>query len=289
MFAFGVSIVIPSGFSKYIGCLDDEGRPSGQGIERYKNYTREGNWERGELNGFGTLILGEGEFYGDKYVGNFSNGWGEWYSYSRGGGCQCEWYIGCGNYLDYNSSLTINDSGGYLHGDVFNTRTHDSNGDGIGDALQIGSGSYRSHRSNGGCNCWGWGNVCHNTCIAEAYCAIDDPQQKPGAPGGSGGYGGLGQGGNQNRETNGQNGNAGTPKNCPTYATVGNTGGTGGSGGDWAQPGTAGGNDIIPTNSYGRPTGPGPQGGGPGGVAGRSVRGSGYVVAGSTGNVKGTY
>ena len=29
-------------------------------------------------------------------AGNLSNGWGEWYSYTRGGGCQCEWYIGCG-------------------------------------------------------------------------------------------------------------------------------------------------------------------------------------------------
>ena len=223
--------------------------------------------------------------------GNVNNGWGEWYSYSRGGGCQCEWYIGCGNFLVEagNNQITINDPGGYLHGRTYDTQTHDSNGDSIGDSLQIGTGTYRSHRSNGGCECWGWGNICHKTCIAEAYCAVDDPAQKPGAPGGTGGYGGLGQGGNQNRETNGQNGTVGTPKNCPTYASVGNTGGIGGAGGDWGQAGTSGGNDIIPPNDYGRPIGPGPQAGGPGGAAGRAVRGTGYAVAGSTGNIKGGY
>ncbi len=188
-------------------------------------------------------------------AGNLSNGWGEWYSYTRGGGCQCEWYIGCGNVSDYNNPLTINDPGGYLNGQLYNTQQHDSNNDGVGDSLLIGSGTYRSHRSNGGCDCWGWRSVCHKTCIAEAYCAVDDPVQKPGAPGGLGGYGGLGQGGNQNRETSGQNGNAGTAKNCPTYATVGNTGGTGGAGGDWGQGGTPGGRYWIPQNGYGRTPG----------------------------------
>ena len=224
-------------------------------------------------------------------VGNVNNGYGEWYSYSRGGDCQCEWYIGCGNFLDEagNNQITINDPGGYLHGRIYDTQTHDSNGDSVGDSLTVGNGTYASHQSGIGCDCWGWRAVCHKTCIKAAYCTVDDPAQKPGAPGGAGGYGGLGQGGNQNRETNGMNGLAGTPKNCPTYASVGNTGGIGGAGGDWGQPGTAGGNDIIPPNDYGRNTGPGPQAGGGGGSAGRAVRGTGYAVAGSTGNIKGGY
>ena len=224
-------------------------------------------------------------------VGNVNNGYGEWYSYSRGGDCQCEWYIGCGNFLDEagNNQITINDPGGYLHGRIYDTQTHDSNGDSVGDSLTVGNGTYASHQSGIGCDCWGWRAVCHKTCIKAAYCTVDDPAQKPGAPGGAGGYGGLGQGGNQNRETNGMNGLVGTPKNCPTYASVGNTGGIGGAGGDWGQPGTSGGNDIIPPNDYGRNTGPGPQAGGGGGSAGRAVRGTGYAVAGSTGNIKGGY
>ena len=227
-------------------------------------------------------------------VGNLSGGWGEWYSYSRGDDCQCEYYIGCGNFLTEagNNQITINDPGGYLHGRIYDTQTHDSNGDSVGDSLQIGSGTYSSHKAGRGCSCWFnfFGiKICRRTCIGPAYCAVDDPAQKPGAPGGAGGYGGLGQGGNQNRETNGMNGLAGTPKNCPTYASVGNTGGIGGAGGDWGQSGTSGGNDIIPPNDYGRNTGPGPQAGGPGGAAGRAVRGTGYAVAGSTGNIKGGY
>ena len=223
--------------------------------------------------------------------GNVNSGWGEWYSYFRGGDCQCEWYIGCGNFLAEagNNQLTINDPGGYLHGRTYDTQTHDSNGDSVGDSLQIGTGTYASHTSGGGCDRHWSGLWWRKTCIRRAWCAVDDPAQKPGAPGGAGGYGGLGQGGNQNRETNGMNGLVGTPKNCPTYASVGNTGGIGGAGGDWGQPGTAGGNDIIPPNDYGRSTGPGPQAGGGGGSAGRAVRGTGYAVAGSTGNIKGGY
>ena len=301
-------------------------------------------------------------------TGTFSNGYGEWYSYRRGNqqrtwGCQCEWYIGCGNVADYDNPLTINDPGGYLDGTVYNTRTHDTNGDGVGDSHMIGSGTYSSHRSNGGCSCnWFW---CSKTCIGDAFCTVDDPVQKPGAPGGNGGYGGLGQGGNQNRETSGRSGDAGTAKNCPTYATVGNTGGTGGSGGNWGQGGTPGGRYWIPANDYGRTPGLVPggnwttvfgpgytispvnrvrevlstgvftftylstdqgtntngnalisgnrrytkgnlvvntgvskiyqikveesDGGGAGGPAGRAVQGTGYGVAGSTGNVKGGY
>ena len=323
-----------------------------------------GGGGRGELGTAGP----DGVCYSPRVTGgNFSNGWGEWYSYRRGNGsrtwgCQCEWYIGCGNVADYNNPLTINDPGGYLDGTVYATQTHDSDGDGVGDSHGIGSGTYRSHRSNGGCRCF---IFCRKTCIGDAFCAIDDPVQKPGAPGGNGGYGGLGQGGNQNRETNGRTGDAGTAKNCPTYATVGNTGGTGGAGGNWGQGGTPGGRYWIPANDYGRTPGLVPggnwttifgpgytvspvnrvrevlatgvftftylntdegtnttgntlvsgnrrytkgnlvvntgvakiyqikveqsDGGGAGGPAGRAIQGTGYGVAGSTGNIRGGY
>ena len=324
-----------------------------------------GGGGRGELGTAGP----DGACYSPRVdTGDFSSGYGEWYSYRRGNqqrtwGCQCEWYIGCGNVADYNNPLTINDPGGYLDGTVYATQTHDTNGDGVGDSHMIGSGTYRSHRSNGGCRCnWIW---CSRTCIGDAFCTVDDPVQKPGAPGGNGGYGGLGQGGNQNRETNGRTGDAGTAKNCPTYATVGNTGGTGGAGGNWGQGGTPGGRYWIPQNGYGRTPGLVPggnwttifgpgytispvnrvrevlatgvftftylntdegtnttgntlvsgnrryskgslvvntgvskiyqikveqsDGGGAGGPAGRAVQGTGYGVAGSTGNIRGGY
>ena len=89
------SIQIPyqdGSFSKYIGCLDDEGRPSGQGIERNKKYTREGNWERGELNGFGKLTFSksnttyEGEWLDGKIAeGNFYQRDGEYERFYEGG------------------------------------------------------------------------------------------------------------------------------------------------------------------------------------------------------------
>ncbi len=193
--------------------------------------------------------------------GTYSNGWGEWYSYSRGGSCQCEWYIGCGNYLDHSNNITID-------GVLYQTRPYNN-----GQQLQIGNGSYRSHRSNGGCNCWGWRSICHNTCIGQAYCGVEDPISRPGGPGGAGGNGGLGQGNNQNQSV-GLAGAAGTPKNCPTYGADGINGSNGGQGGNWGQNGSAG---------LGS--------GGAGGGAGAAISGANYTVTGSTGssNIKGSY
>mgnify|MGYP001335743233 CR=1 FL=1 len=164
---------------------------------------------------------------------NVNNGYGEWYSYSRGGDCQCEWYIGCGNFLDEagNNQITINDPGGYLHGRIYDTQTHDSNGDSVGDSLLIGSGTYSSHTAGDGCSCWFnfFGvKICRRTCIGRAYCAVDDPAQKPGAPGGAGGYGG---------------GGAGIPSGG-TVAGTANTGG--GSGTSWfSGPIEPGGSGIV--------------------------------------------
>ena len=64
-------------------------------------------------------------------VGNLSGGWGEWYSYSRGGDCQCEYYIGCGNFLTEagNNQITINDTGGYLHGRTYDTQPQSISGE----------------------------------------------------------------------------------------------------------------------------------------------------------------
>ena len=68
------SIQIPysdGSFSKYTGCLDDEGRPSGEGIESYKDMIYQGNWKKGELNGFGKWIRTE---LNSKYEGEWVNG-----------------------------------------------------------------------------------------------------------------------------------------------------------------------------------------------------------------------
>jgi hypothetical protein len=136
-------------------------------------------------------------------------------TYTKGGGCNCEWYPQCGN---PNTPVTINGT------------KYDSK-----DARRYGG-----HNTGGGCNCFIW---CRNTCIGPAFCEVYDPKNKPGAPGGTGGNGGLGQGYNQTRSnaistlniTNGPT--SGTAANCPTYATTGENGKVGGNGGDWAKQG----------------------------------------------------
>ena len=59
----------------YIGCLDDFGNRSGEGILKTNSYHKEGLWQSGKLNGKGKLTLNNGDTYeGDWVKGNLING-----------------------------------------------------------------------------------------------------------------------------------------------------------------------------------------------------------------------
>tara|TARA_S200000501_G_scaffold94295_1_gene87597 strand:+ start:15537 stop:16871 length:1335 start_codon:yes stop_codon:yes gene_type:complete len=202
-------------------------------------------------------------------VDDYSPGpWGEWYTYKIGGSCQCEYYSACPDPSTdgtRNAPITI-------RGTTYNTRGRNSSG-GSSTTGTVGSGTFSSNRAGGGCNCWGWGFVCHNTCIDGAYCAVEDPIETRGGKGGSGGAGANGQGFNQSKQ-NGSNGTAGEAKNCPTIGSAGGDGGKGGNGGSFGEPGQNGGG----INFYS------------GGNAGRAIRGTGYTVEGvNADNLKGGY
>jgi hypothetical protein len=174
--------------------------------------------------------------------------WGEWYTFKYGGKCQCEYYIKCPDPANtsYNRPVTI------TNGQTRETTTYNSKGYQGNHGFIGGSNHYtfRSHRSRGGCK-WKWVPYpgYRKTCIDGAYCAITDPEAKPGAPGGAGGNGGRGQGGDGN-QTDGVNGIAGTPANCPTYSTRGENGRRGGNGGNWGEDGKSGDSSWLGENNW---------------------------------------
>ena len=45
--------------AKYVGCLNDEGNPNGQGVLTHEQFKEEGNFNNGELNGLGKRIYFE--------------------------------------------------------------------------------------------------------------------------------------------------------------------------------------------------------------------------------------
>ena len=183
---------------------------------------------------------------------------GEWYSYSVSTGNKCDSKSNWDDHCYSDVQLANQNAPQIFGGTTYNSKVYGGNNG------EITSGTYASNADTG--------STCDNECRSRirffltwvrwdcgphgkvrgpAYCALQDPEIKPGAPGGAGGDGGNGQGCNQS-QSDGEAGEPGTSaENNPNYATDGRQGMSGGDGGDWGENGDAGATSIYYDNDTG--------------------------------------
>ena len=156
--------------------------------------------------------------------------------FSRGGNCQCEWYVQCTNEVEVKTITTIDNS--TWSGCSLTTSADHENAQQRHHTDPINF--IKSHSVGGGCNCnWLW---CSNTCIGKAYCRQFLAKTYPGTAGTAGTNGGDGQGWKDGAIANEVQPGAGAAVENHSCNAQGNgkQGGAGGIGGEWGQPGLAG-------------------------------------------------